>query len=96
VSVGGPENLTFTQIAEHLLARSDDGSGIRRVPLRVLRAMSVLARPIHPALARQAQAAVVMNTTDMTLDAAPIRQSFPEIESTTMAMLTQRVGSRAG
>jgi uncharacterized protein YbjT (DUF2867 family) len=95
LSVGGPENLTFTQIAEHLLARSAGGSGIRRVPLRVLRAMSVLARPIHPALARQAQAAVVMNTTDMTHDAAPVRDSFPEIEWTSMAMLSQRAGSSA-
>jgi len=95
LSVGGPENLTFCQIAEHLLARSNDGSGIRHVPLSVLRAMSVLARPIQPAFARQAQAAVLMNTTEMTLDAAPLRQRFPEIESTTLAMLTRRVGSQA-
>jgi len=95
LTVGGPENLTFSEIAEHLLASSNDGSGTRHVPLRVLRAMSVMARPIHPAFARQAQAAVLMNTTDMTLDAAPCRQDFPEIPSTTMAMLTQRVGSGA-
>jgi uncharacterized protein YbjT (DUF2867 family) len=94
ISVGGPQDLSFTQIAEHLLAGTDDGAGIRHVPLAALRVMSVLAKPIHPSFARQAHAAVVMNTTDMTFDAAPVRGRFPEIGTTCMAQLTQRAGIR--
>lgn len=96
MSVGGPRNPSFTQIAEHLLAGTNDGPGIRHVPLQALRAMSILAKPIHPAFAREEQAAVVMNTTDMTLDAAPVRDRFPEIATTTIARLTEPAGSDAG
>jgi uncharacterized protein YbjT (DUF2867 family) len=95
VSVGGPQNLAFTHVAEHLLAGAHGSPGIRHIPLPALRAMSVLAKPIRPAFARQAHAAVVMNTTDMTFDARPVRERFPEIAVTSMATLTERAGSQA-
>jgi uncharacterized protein YbjT (DUF2867 family) len=93
LSVGGPQDLTFVEIAEHLLAHTRGNPGTRHVPLPVLRALAILARPTHPGFARQARAAVVMNTTDMSFDAMPIRERFPEIEPTTMNMLTERMGS---
>ena len=89
VSIGGPQNLTFTEIAEELLARTSHGEGTKHVPLAALRAMSLLARPIKPSLARQARAAVVMNTTDMTFDATSVRDRFPDIPTTTMARLAE-------
>jgi uncharacterized protein YbjT (DUF2867 family) len=64
VEIGG-ENLTFVMLAERLIGARGAGT-IKHVPLPVLRAMSVLARPFAPAFARQARAAVVMNTVDMT------------------------------
>jgi uncharacterized protein YbjT (DUF2867 family) len=90
LSVGGPEDLSFVEIAEHLLAHAPGNAGTRHVPLPVLRAMSVLARPVRPAFARQARAAVVMNNSDMTFDATPLRERFPEIEATTLAGLLGR------
>ena len=94
VSVGGPQDLSFTEIAEHLLANVSGTPGTRHVPQPALRAMSVLARPIKPALARMARAALVMNTTDMTFDAASVRERFPDVPATTMASLTtDRTGS---
>lgn len=95
ISVGGPENLSFVQFAEHLVAGISGSRGIKHVPLQALRVMSVLAKPIHPVFARQAQAAVVMNTTDMTFNAAPVRERFPEIETTTLTKLTERAASAA-
>ncbi len=62
----GPESLTLRHIAEQLVASNTRPSRIVHIPLAALRAMSVLAKPVAPAFARQAQAAVVMNTTDMT------------------------------
>jgi uncharacterized protein YbjT (DUF2867 family) len=94
LSVGGPQNLTFIQIADELLANNTTGKGTKHVPLLALRALSLLARPIKPSLARQAQAAVVMNTTDMTFDATPTRDRFPDIPATTMAQLTNASTSR--
>jgi uncharacterized protein YbjT (DUF2867 family) len=87
LEVAGPENLSFTQLAERLVAASGTPGRIRHVPLPVLRAMSVLARPVAPAFARQAQTAVVMNTTDMTVNLATIRDRFPPIPATTLAEL---------
>ena len=65
VDITGAEQLTFNQIAARLAAAAGVPLNTRHVPLPVLRAMSLLAKPLAPALARQARAAVVMNTTDM-------------------------------
>jgi len=95
VSVGGPQNLGFAEIAEHLLARKGRTDQPKQVPLTALKVMSVLARPLRPGLARQARAAVVMNTTDMTFDALPIRNRFPDIPTTTLADVTDAMTSAA-
>jgi uncharacterized protein YbjT (DUF2867 family) len=93
--VGGPENLTFTQLAERLITASGRPGRIRHVPLAMLRAMSLLARPVSPVFARQAQAAVVMNTTDMTLDTSTTRDRLPTIPATTLDDLLRRRLSEA-
>ncbi|MDQ1739788.1 MAG: hypothetical protein QOE53_1440 [Pseudonocardiales bacterium] len=41
--------------------------------------MAVLARPVWPGFARQAAAAVVMNTTDLSFDPLPLRERFPDV-----------------
>ena len=50
------------------------------VPLAALRLMSLLAKPMAPAFARQTHAAVVMNTTDMTAGIADKPISNHQIE----------------
>jgi uncharacterized protein YbjT (DUF2867 family) len=67
LDITGPENLTFNQIARRLTAATGIPAKTSHIPLAALRTMSVLARPVAPAFARQAQAAVIMNTTDMTV-----------------------------
>ena len=90
LEITGPENLTFTQLAERLITASGHPGRIRHVPLAMLRVMSVLARPASPVFARQAQAAVVMNTTDMTADVAAIRDRFPSVPATTLDEVLRR------
>ena len=87
LDIGGPENLGFVDVAARLLAAShDERARIRHVPLPALRALSVLARPFSPVFARQAHAAVVMNTTDMTFDgAARLRERFAAVPTTWLA-----------
>lgn len=93
VSVGGPENLSFTQVAEQILASSGRAGDIRHVPLAMLRVMSMLGRPFNAEMARKAEAAVVMNTTDMAFDARATRDLFPDIPVTRLADLVAPVGS---
>jgi hypothetical protein len=56
----------------------------------MLRGMSVLARHVAPVFARQAQAAVVMNTTDMTVQVSATRDRFPTIPATTLDEVLRR------
>ncbi len=84
LSVGGPENLGFLEIAKHLLALRGRSEEPAHIPLGALKVMSAAARPFSPGFARRARAAVVMNTIDMTFDARPTRQRFPEIPVATL------------
>ena len=74
IDVPGPDNLTMTEVARLLGA-----SRIRHVPRGALRLLAATAGPFAPAFARQATAAIVMDTMDMTADAAPLHARFPEI-----------------
>ena len=90
LNVIGPENVTLSHIAEQLVAATAKPGRIVHIPLAALRAISVLARPVAPAFARQALAAVVINTTDMTAtnqNGSP-RPSHGRAE-TTLAQLLQ-------
>jgi uncharacterized protein YbjT (DUF2867 family) len=70
IDIGGPQNLSFTDVAERLIAAGRNRAPVKRIPLPMLRLMSVVARPFSPGFARKAAAAVVMNTFDMTFSAA--------------------------
>jgi uncharacterized protein YbjT (DUF2867 family) len=82
--VGGPEDVGLAVVAQRVIAARGRPTAIKHIPLFALRTMSVLARPFSPAFARLAQAAVLMNTTDMTL-AAAWRARHPSIPVTTLA-----------
>jgi len=88
ISVGGPQDLGFDEIARHLLARQGRSESPKRIPLNALRLVSVLTRPFKPGVARRAAAAVVMNTTPMAFDAWPVRNQFPDIPVTSLSDLT--------
>lgn len=74
IEVPGPDNLTMEQVALHLGA-----SKIRHIPRGALRFLSTTLPPLAPAFARQTQAALVMDTTDMIADASALLSRFPDI-----------------
>ncbi len=49
--------------------------------------MAALMGPVRSDLARQARAAVVMDTADMTFDAGATRRAFPDFSTTGLAGL---------
>jgi uncharacterized protein YbjT (DUF2867 family) len=83
IDIGGPANLDFTTFADQLIAASGKPARIKRIPLPVLRAMSVVARPFSPQFARKAGAAVVMNRDDLTFT-SDLRVRFPSVPNTTL------------
>jgi hypothetical protein len=61
--VAGPDNLTFSQLAALLQELRGEHGPIRHVPRWLLRVMAPVAR--------QARAAIAMDTTDMAADLSP-------------------------
>jgi NADH dehydrogenase len=84
LELGGPDNLTFNQVAAILQETTGRHAPVRHIPRPALGAMAWLAAGIKPALARQARAALVMDTIDMTFDPAPARRAFPGLPDTGM------------
>ncbi len=63
LEVGGPENMTFNELASLLSQLRGNSDAVRHVPRRALRAAGPFSR--------RARAALAMDSVDMTFDAAP-------------------------
>ncbi len=68
--VGGPENLTFNQLAEQVQAAAGRTGAPRHVPTAALHVMANTIGRIKPELGRQARAALVMDRADLTFSKA--------------------------
>jgi NADH dehydrogenase len=82
VELGGPDNLTFNQVAAIVQEITGLRGTVRHIPRPALQAMAWLTAAIKPALARQARAALAMDTLDMTFDPTPTRRAFPDLTET--------------
>jgi len=90
VEVGGPENLSLNQFVRTFQAVTGKIGKASHVPLPMMRLMSVIVRPVNPTLARQIQAAIITDTTDMTFDATESRRNYPSIPFTKLAEMIKR------
>ena len=90
IELGGPDNVTFNQLAAMLQEIVGRRGVVRHVPRPALRAMALLMKPIKPELARQAEAAVAMDTIDMSFDAAAARHAFAGIPITDLRTAIER------
>lgn len=82
IELGGPDSVTFNQMAAAVQAACGLKGSVGHIPTAVLRLMAVAAAPVNPAFARQARAAVAMDTDNMAFDAAPTRREFPNLPNT--------------
>lgn len=90
IEVGGPENLTMEEVARTFERETGKAGTVSRVPLPMMRVMAVLLRPVKPTIARQIQAGVVMDTRDMTFDAAETMRRYPSVVPTRLAEMVRR------
>ncbi|MGE5287292.1 MAG: SDR family oxidoreductase [Micromonosporaceae bacterium] len=84
LQLGGPDNLTFNQFAGILQEATGCQGTVRHVPRPLLYTMAFTAAPLKPALARQARAALAMDTLNMRFDPAPTRRAFPGLPETSL------------
>jgi NADH dehydrogenase len=82
IDVGGPQDLSFVEVVGVVEGATGRKATTSHVPLPMMRAMSVVMKPLNPALARQIQGGVVMDTADMTF-ATVIRGSSSWVRGAT-------------
>ena len=79
LEIGGPENLTFAQLAQAVQRAAGRTTPPRHVPPSMLRLMANTVGRVKPQLGRQARAALVMDSADLAFNRAPMHnldQSF--------------------
>ena len=90
IDVAGPEDVSFKAFATVVREVTGAVGAVSHVPLPMLRLMSIALRPIRPILADQIQTAVVMDTRDMTADAADRVRRFPAVPLTPLRSVVAR------
>lgn len=90
LSIGGPQNLTFDQLAA--LVQEADGRSAppRHVPRAVLRGAAHTIGRLRPVLGRQLTAALEMDTAVMTFDGGDARDRYAGLPDTTVADVLRR------
>ena len=83
IDLAGPENLTLGQVVATFERLAGRPARVQHVPVALMRAASVLLRPVSSTGARFASAGLSMATAPMAADAAATRRRFPDIELTT-------------
>ncbi len=82
LEVGGPDNLSFNQLAAAIQQVAGRTAAPRHVPPLMLRLMARTAGYLRPEVGRQARAALVMDQADLRFDATAIRRAYPDISCT--------------
>ena len=76
IEVGGPENLTMNQLAEIFERASGRQAKKRHIPLPLMRVMSILIRPLNPAVSRLIRNGIYMDTGNLRSDTADTARAF--------------------
>jgi NADH dehydrogenase len=92
LEIGGPDTLTFNQLADAVQMQSGQPQATRHAPTPLLRLVANSIGRVKPQLGRQTRAAITMDRVDLTFNPRPIRERFPDIPSTTIAELLARSG----
>ncbi|MGE5287178.1 MAG: SDR family oxidoreductase [Micromonosporaceae bacterium] len=96
IDVGGPENLTMTEFVRTFQNETGANGRIGHLPRPLMRLGSIAAKPIKPAIARQIQAGVVMDTMPQAFDASATRRRYPSIPATNLAAAIRQEFAASG
>lgn len=84
LEIGGPENLTFNELAAAVQAADGRTARPRHVPPVALRFAAATIGHIKPQVGRQSRAALAMDVTDLTADPGSSRGRYPELPLTSL------------
>jgi uncharacterized protein YbjT (DUF2867 family) len=85
LEIGGPDNITFNELAQADQTAGGRTGAPRHVPRAMLRLMGNSIGRVKPQLGRQARAALAMDRSDLTFDAAPLRRHYPDLPRTALS-----------
>jgi uncharacterized protein YbjT (DUF2867 family) len=85
LEIGGPVNVTVNELAEAVQRAGDRIGTPRHVSPAMLRLMANTIGRVKPQLGRQARAALAMDRTDLTFDAARLYRDYPDLPSTSLS-----------
>jgi uncharacterized protein YbjT (DUF2867 family) len=89
VEIGGPADLTMTQVVETFEAVTGAGGTIGHVPLSAMRAMRALMKPFNASISGLIEAAVVMDTRDMRFEPPFASRPFLDEPMTTLEQVVR-------
>lgn len=87
LEIGGPDNLTFNQLAEAVQLADGRTSHPRHLPPMMLRVLAATFGRLRPQLGRQTRAAIAMDSRDLTFNPAVIHRTYPDLPRTSIAQL---------
>jgi uncharacterized protein YbjT (DUF2867 family) len=90
IDVGGPENLTMTEFVRVFQHETGANGRVGRIPRALMRLGLIAVKPMNPAMARQIQAGIVMDTQPQAFDASAARRRYPSIPVTNLAAVVRR------
>jgi uncharacterized protein YbjT (DUF2867 family) len=90
LEIGGPDNLTFNELAHAVQTAARRTSSPRHVPRPMLRLMANTIGRAKPELGRQTRAALVMDRLDLTFDTTPVHRDYPDLATTSLADVLAR------
>lgn len=93
LEIGGPDNITFNELAGALPRTASRARSPRHVPPPMLRLMAATVGRVNPQLGRQARAALVMDSTDLTFDAADLRRLYPDVPCTALSQVLAQLAT---
>ena len=90
IEVGGPENLTMTAFVDVFRRVTGSDGEVGHIPPAAMRLMAIVMKLVNPALARQIQMGVIMDTRPQAFDASETRRRYPSIPATSLIEVVQR------
>lgn len=87
LEIGGPDNLTFNELAGLVQRSAGRSAGPRHVPRPLLRGAAQTVGRIKPEVGRQVRAALVMDSADFTFDCTATADAYADLPKTRAASL---------